>query len=225
LPFTFGSYVVSEENARRAVLNFDEACLDIYDLGGTSAPNRVEPVDIGRLVASQMVGIKQSAAAEMIRVSDSAPWSKVPVDGRLEDAAPGTPLYANACELLDYFRDIKDVGPAIATKMLAMKRPILFPVIDSRIEKLYNLASRQQLGASHPVLASLHDDTLRPDGIEALHSLRKRLVEIRERKAQKLAQLPGIRLRDIIAWQRWTDLGIGHGKPPAPPEWPGTRAL
>ena len=57
MPFTFGSYWVSDKDALVAVLNFDEACLDIYDLGGASTSNRVDAIDIGRLVASQMVGM------------------------------------------------------------------------------------------------------------------------------------------------------------------------
>ncbi len=224
MPFTFGSYWVSDKDALVAVLNSDEACLDIYDLGGASTSNRVDAIDIGRLVASQMVGMKQSAAAEMVRASASAPWSAVPVDARLENAAPGSQLYLNACSLFDHFTAIKDVGPAITSKMLAMKRPALFPVIDSRIEKLYRVAKRQQKGVSHPVFASIRIDALRPTDVVALSRLRARLVGRRGKKAQKLAQLSDIRLRDIVVWQRWTDLRIDE-QPVAASPWPGTCEL
>ena len=110
--------MVSDVDARNAALNFDTACLDIYGFGGRSASDGVDADDIGRLVGGQMVGMRQSTAADLIRLGADAPWSQVPIDARLEDAAPGTQLYVDAGSLLDHFRLIGNVGPAVATKLL-----------------------------------------------------------------------------------------------------------
>jgi hypothetical protein len=225
VPFTYGSYVVSDVDAMNAALNFDANCLDIYDFGGRSAPDGVDANDIGRLVGSHMVGLGQSAAAELIRLGPTAPWAKAPIDARLEDAAPGTQLYLAAGRLLDHFRLVDGVGPAVATKLLAMKRPTLFPIIDSRVDKLYKLASRNQQPAPYPVTAAIRADLVNPADVLALQRLRSSLRNMRSRNARRLAQLPGIRLRDIIIWQRWTDLGIGRSRPPTPPRWPAKTAL
>jgi hypothetical protein len=58
----------------------------------------------------------------------------------------------------------------------------------------------------------------------ALSRLRARLVGRRGKRAQKLAQLSDIRLRDIVVWQRWTDLRIDE-QPVAASPWPGTCEL
>jgi hypothetical protein len=225
VPFTYGSYLISNLDAMEAAMNVDTACLDIYDFGGRSAPDGVDANDIGRLVSGQMVGMRQSTAADLIRLGSTAPWSLVPIDARLEEAAPGTQLYADAGSLLDHFRLISNVGPAIATKLLAMKRPALFPVIDSRIEKLYKLAARQQRPAPYPVTAAIREDLVNPDDVLALQSLRLSLRQMKLSKAHRLAQLPAIRLRDIVIWQRWTDLGLGRENPPASPSWPARMRL
>jgi len=47
MPFTFGSYSVSDQDALTAALDFDEACLASYDFGGTSASDGVDVADIG----------------------------------------------------------------------------------------------------------------------------------------------------------------------------------
>jgi hypothetical protein len=41
MPFTFGSFVVSDPGALVAALDFDRACLDNYDFRGRSASEGV----------------------------------------------------------------------------------------------------------------------------------------------------------------------------------------
>ena len=141
MPFTFGSYFVNDDAALVAALDFDEACLANYDFGGTSAPDTVDISDIGRMIGSRMVGMNALEAAELIRLGPSAPWHGVPIDARLEDAAPGTKLFGAAMALRAHFEAISGVKEAKATKLLAMKRPALFPVIDERVVRLYRVAA------------------------------------------------------------------------------------
>lgn len=142
MPFTFGTFEVSDANALAAALGFDDACLDNYDYGGRSASDTVDSGDIGRLIRSQMVGFAQGVAASLIREGSGAPWAAVPSDARIEDADPASEIYTHAGALRDYFQKIPGVGPANATKLLGLKRPSLFPVIDDRVIQAYDLAAK-----------------------------------------------------------------------------------
>ncbi len=51
------------------------------------------------MVGSGMVEVKNAVTAELIRLGPSAPWAEVPIDARLEDAAPGTALLDAAARL------------------------------------------------------------------------------------------------------------------------------
>jgi hypothetical protein len=218
MPFTFGSYIVSDADALAAALDFDEACLANYDFGGTSAPDGVDAADIGRMVGSRMVGLNAHEAAELIQQGSSAPWHGVPIDARLEDATPGSPLYDSAMTLFDHFQAISGVKAAKATKLLVMKRPSLFPVIDDRVTALYKAAAASQVGASHRTIASIRHDVCQPTTIKALADLRRALLVNGNLKALRLAQLTGLRLRDVVLWQHWQIVG----EPPPLPPWPQT---
>jgi hypothetical protein len=216
MPFIFGSYKVSDADALTAALHFDQACLANYDFGGTSAPDTVDTADIGRLIGSRMVGMNAREAAELIRLGPSAPWHDVPIDARLEDAAPASALFGAAAALREHFKSIKGVRDAKVTKLLAMKRPAMFPVIDSRVVTLYKVAAAQKVGVSYPTTAAIREDVLAKATVTALAKLRSALLKNGSPKALRLAQLTGLRLRDVVLWQHWELVD----KPPPAPAWP-----
>lgn len=220
MPFIFGSYEVSDAEALTAAMGFDEACLANYDFGGTSAPDTVDIADIGRMIGSRMVGMYALEAAELIRLGPSAPWHGVPIDARLEDAAPGSPLFDASMALRMHFESISGVKEAKGTKLLAMKRPALFPVIDERVVRLYRVAASRKVGISHPTTAAIREDVLRPETAAALTELREALRGDGSCKALRLAQLTGLRLRDVVLWQHWEIVG----EPPTAPAWPNRVA-
>ena len=119
-------------------------------------------------------------------------------------------------ELYDYFQAIHKIRPAIATKLLAMKRPALFAVIDSRVVQLYKVAAVQEVGVSHQTTAAVRADVCNPATGTALDTLRAASVANGTAKALRLAQLTGIRLRDVVLWQRWEIAG----PPPSAQPWP-----
>jgi hypothetical protein len=201
MPLTYGSYEVSDAYALDAVLAFDEACLAHYDFGGNSVPDRVDAADIGRLVGSQMVGVSMKVAATLIELGETAPWAAVPIDARLEDAGPKTELLAAAEALRSHFEHVKHIKSAISTKLLAMKRPALFPVIDVLVwNHLYGLAPSRP-GVTYQVMAAIREDVRRPATRRALANLREALLGEGSPKALRLAQLTNLRLRDVAAWQ------------------------
>jgi hypothetical protein len=216
MPFVFGSYEVSDADALAAALSFDETCLANYDFAGLSAYDGVDVSDIGRLIGSQMVGMAQSEAAALIAAGSGAPWHKVPIDARLKEAAPRTPLFVAAVELYDYFQAVSGIGPAKATKLLAMKRPALFAVVDSRVVELYTVAAAQQVGVSHQTTAAVRDDVCKPATPVGLDTLRAALLAAGTPKALRLTQLTGLRLRDVVLWQHYEIVG----PPLVVPSWP-----
>lgn len=68
-----------------------------------------------------------------------------------------------------------------------------------------------QLGASY------RDDVMNPADVAALGMHRASLLTDGSEKARRLVQLPAIRLRGIVLWQRSTQVG----GLPAAPVWPG----
>jgi hypothetical protein len=220
MPLPAGSYFVSDADGLTAALAVDEACLANYDFGGTSAPDTVDVDDIGRMIASQMVGMTAKEAAELIRLGPTAPWHTVPIDARLEDAEPDGPLFAAATALRMHFEAISGVKEAKATKLLAMKRPALVPLLDQRVVTLYRIASARKVGVAYPTMAAIRDDMLDPATSWSLRVLRAALITNATPKALRLAQLTNLRLRDVVLWQRW---GIG-GQPPPAPAWPAKVA-
>jgi len=115
-----------------------------------------------------------------------------------------------------HFESISGVKVAKSTKLLAMKRPALFPVIDERVVRLYRVAAAQQAGVSYPTSAAIRVDVCDPSTGLALGTLRASLLEDGSPKARRLAQLTGLRLRDIVLWQHWQLVG----EPPQEPPWP-----
>jgi hypothetical protein len=112
------------------------------------------------------------------------------------------------------------VKEAKATKLLAMKRPALFPIIDERVVSLYKLAAAQKSGVPYPTMASIRDDVLDPSTGAALDTLRGALIANGTPKALRLAQLTNLRLRDVVLWQHW-ELA---GRPLTEPAWPAKVA-
>ena len=121
-----------------------------------------------------------------------------------------------AAALREHFKSIKGVRDAKVTKLLAMKRPAMFPVIDSRVVTLYKVAAAQKVGVSYPTTAAIREDVLAKATVTALAKLRSALLKNGSPKALRLAQLTGLRLRDVVLWQHWELVD----KPPPAPAWP-----
>jgi hypothetical protein len=108
----------------------------------------------------------------------------------------------------------RDGTSAISTKLLAMKWPALFPVVDVLWDHLYKAVSafrRRLPGDGRYTRRRLSTRT-----VGALATLRTGLLANGSPKAFRLAQLTGLRLRDVAAWQHWKLVG----NPSPPPPWP-----
>lgn len=138
-----------------------------------------------------------------------APWDLVPEDADLVDADPNEEdgLYDAAEALYMHFFSgrRRDITPAKIHRVVHMKRRRLYPLLDGRIEDLYEAAAR---GASKEVegrrgrhgrlyWAAIRLDIIR--NAEALSELRERLRS-RDEPAAIGAQLTDVRLHDMVCW-------------------------
>jgi hypothetical protein len=152
------------------------------------------------------------------------PWDAVPAGADLADASPEVPdgLFARAAELYWHFTCPRMDGVRVAKvhKVLHIKRPALYPVLDSKVRGLYEDQARPwitklgQLGVtagdSPPYWAAIREDLLcNRAGID---TCRDKLATDSDPVVAMMAALSTLRLQDILAWYLATG-GAETGNP------------
>ncbi|HEX3426259.1 MAG TPA: DUF6308 family protein [Acidimicrobiales bacterium] len=213
MTFTIGGqYEIPTELAVSSLLNYPQTTIRFFDLGPVSPPNAVMPTDIGRLIVIEP--LQQRVAVGLLLAEESAPWGLVGDEERLEDAAPGGELYARADRLFRHFDDVPGVSYAIASKLLHIKRPRFFPLLDAVLRKVYDYdaASEYTDTTGRPAgrrrgrlfWAAVRTDLIDPRNVQTLRSVRDRLSDIGGRQAEQLVRLENLRLFDMLAWMAGT---------------------
>jgi uncharacterized protein DUF6308 len=181
-----------------------------YDLASVGDPGRLtrEEAWRTRIISSR---ISHDECARLLDRANAAPWQCVPVDADLADADPlrGGGLFGEAARLYWYFTTPheKGFGPAKIHKVLHVKRPTLYPVLDRRIRHLYrthavawvNRISDAQPGDSVTFWAAIREDLVNSENQAELKRYREELR--REPRTVQMACLSNLRLLDIIAWE------------------------
>lgn len=193
------SHMLNLDQALTVLLGFargEAGTLQHYDFGGQkgiSPSDGVTLEDIGRmmLMNPRLYG---SEVAALIGAGSSAPWDAVGYTERLEDADPDERggLWDRARSLFDYFDQIGGIGLAKASKLLHIKRPFFYPVLDSFVVAEYGCPDGNPDGC----WAAVRNDLLH--GAPALAQIRRRLDRIDA--AVLLRQVSDVRLLDILAW-------------------------
>ncbi|WP_225623912.1 DUF6308 family protein [Rhodococcus rhodochrous] len=107
-----------------------------YDLPGPGALKEITADEIARThkVRSR---ISHAQLDWFIRTAVDAPWAAAPIQAQLVEADPNISgeLYDRAEALYDHFRTAapRRVGVAKISKVLHLKRPGLFPILDSKV--------------------------------------------------------------------------------------------
>jgi hypothetical protein len=206
-----GELELAPAEAADLLTSYPETTLMNYDLGPSSGANRIGPTEIGRLIVIEP--LSQAVAIAMIETGSSAPWSLVSTDARLEDADPESDIYWDAARLFGYFTAVPGIADAIASKLLHLKRPGFFPILDSVVRDLYRDAAKAAYGASirpkrelpdaHRLYwAAIREDLVRDDTRDALASIRTILREDTRPHARAIASLSAVRILDMLAWQK-----------------------
>ena len=177
-----------------------------YDLAQADCPPNhacMQEVKRTRVIASR---ISNEQGTAMLRVLADAPWSRVPESAHLDQADPEIrgELYDHMLDLYLPLLDIPGVSHAKASKLLHLKRPALFPILDSKLMALYRRPAAEaakrhaQLGHRRLYWAACREDVIA--NREPLDGLRTEL-EDQEGLLKKMAALSDIRLLDILAWK------------------------
>lgn len=205
-----GDLVLETETAAALLAGYPPETLDAYDAGPSSGLDCVGPAEIGRLIVIEP--LSQAVARSLVKAATDAPWHLVPVDARLADADPEGDLYWRAAELYGHFTRFHGVGDAIASKLLHLKRPAFFPILDALIRDAYDRGARaayeqgkrcrhQLPHADRLYWAAIRADLVRPSNNLALATLRNALALGGESHEQRLARESDVRLIDMIVWR------------------------
>jgi Family of unknown function (DUF6308) len=182
-----------------------------YDFAPRGAPDilTVDEAARSRIIISHVTNIE---AAWFASQSRSAPWSDVSIDADLRDADPkvNAGLYDHAVSLYRHFLDAapKGIRGTKVHKVLHVKRPALFPVMDDRLWSIYRAAAAEtarELANVRPGYELLYWAAVRNDLLN--ESNRATLAKGHAELAQhdgivgQMAGLTDLRLLDIIAWR------------------------
>jgi hypothetical protein len=175
--------------------------LAYYDFAGAcTAPHPHDTVDLSD--AGRLVVINARLTADdvptMIAAAAEAPWGLVDWEEDLITAPDPEDLLGRAEKLYDHFRYFRErgLGPTRTHKLLHLKRPAVYPIVDSVVRRTYKrhaerAAEVRGRGGTHYWLALAEE--LRVNG-EVFAALREALGD------QRIGQLSTPRLFDILIW-------------------------
>jgi hypothetical protein len=150
-----------------------------YDLAGVGDPTSLTPSEVERtwIIASR---ISREECVRLVNRAANAPWACVAVDAHLADADPAqrSGLFDRAAALYWRFTTPHEAGLGVAKihKVLHIKRPSFYPVLDRLIRGLYRVPARawaNQLpgarrGDSVTFWAAIRADLIDPDNTSAI---------------------------------------------------------
>jgi hypothetical protein len=177
-----------------------------YDLPGPGDPFTLtrDEVTRTRVVNSRISNVH---ADWFVERGQTAPWP--PVDANLYNADPA--LQGGIYDQMDdcyrhFWIDVpRGVNMGKISKVLHIKRPNAFPILDSEVQKFYGLAARRQ-AVKYPdrkskrmFWAAVRDDLIINTESGALAELRDTLS--RSPALQAYTKLTDLRLLDILTWR------------------------
>jgi hypothetical protein len=183
------------------------ATISAYDLGGpdeAEIDDIVSLTDIGRMVFIN-ADLTGRDAASLVQFDLARRLDPLSIDLRLDqvDLHPvaDDPRYAAMDDVWKALRLTKGIGYAKASKLLHLKRPKLFPIIDRHIRSVYKTAAKAEgraVGSKEPHYWLAISADLQANSGE-LADLRMRLRE--EPVTRRLVYLTDLRIQDILAWR------------------------
>ena len=196
---------ITVTDARRFLAEYPKGTVQWYDLARVEAVDGVTLADLGRLAVIN-ADLTGNDAVALLEATD-APWGDVPFDAQLNDADPEAMggLYDKASELYWYFRKLPNIGPAKASKLLHLKRPALYPILDQYVLRFYRSAAREaarlypRRAARELYWAAIRQDLLA--SVPAVARLRDELRAQSDDHSRRLSELTDLRLLDICIWK------------------------
>lgn len=181
-----------------------------YDLAETGDPNLLTTAEAWR---TRKIGsrITRSECDQLELRALAAPWRAIPAAADLADADPADydGLFAQATELYWHFtwpERTRGVRVAKVHKVLHLKRPALYPLLDSRVRWLYRDCASQwikpleYLGDLNPDDSPPYWAAIRRDLIACGAELERYRKLLAAEPDHPVRILPDNRLLDILGW-------------------------
>ena len=180
--------------------------VDVYDLKGAGSPNVItlEEAARTRAVSSRL---SNQHAAWFVARSQTAPWPHPDADLADADPSESGGLYdqMNACYSHFYSDRPRKVDIGKISKVLHIKRPKLFPILDTEVRACYQQAARRaaknypKRGYKAMFWAAIRDDLVANRQSGSLAALRDAFAS--EPPLPVYSELTALRLLDILTWR------------------------
>lgn len=148
--FVAGNEAYTADSATAAVASYAErygATIEHYDLGGPNeidVDDAVSAADIGRMVFIN-AKLDGDDAAQLVRFNLATYLAPLSIDLRFEDIdldpRGSDRTYAAMESAWTALKALPKIKNAKASKLLHLKRPNLFPIIDRDVKKVYDKAA------------------------------------------------------------------------------------
>lgn len=205
---TIAGRVLSIDECIDKLRRYPSRTLLRYDLGGPGDPNTLarEEVTRTRAVSSR---ISEAEANWFLDRAKDAPWPSTEADDlRQADPSVTDGPYDRLVTLYNHFSDgaPRGIGIAKISKVLHVKRPAAYPILDKRITSIYRDAAAQaarrypQRGYRRANWAAIRDDLIANTESGALEALRVALDDAVESGA-RLTLVTDLRLLDMLTWR------------------------
>lgn len=178
-----------------------------YDFGDRGEPDVLTAEEIWRTrIIRSRISRSERDELEQVAAACRPLWSRITFKANLRDAEPTAAggLWADMLKLYARFTEVPGISMAKASKILHLKRPNLYPVLDSRLAGLYrgraSDAARKypELGFKRIYWAAVRDDLILNE--RPLRTLRAELDAVQS--PYKLSELTDLRILDILSWSR-----------------------
>lgn len=208
---TVAGHVRSIKDALGVLEQYPRKTPAAFDYMGAGEPGKLTTHEVVRTrkISSR---ISNKEVKYFLEASETAPWIGAAAD--LANAAPDGDLFAAMTDLYWHFAEGAPKGVSFAkiSKVLHLKQPSLFPILDSHVARAYAPAAKMlrkdypQLGWRRRTWLAVRQDLVAARTSGALVELRSRIrsyVSADLKKQQEIRLMDGLtdlRILDILVW-------------------------
>jgi hypothetical protein len=202
-----GGRVLSIDDCMEKLCRYPMRTISRYDLPGPGPPHGLTRDEIVRTreVSSR---ISDAEVAWFLERAEDAPWPAPTADLREADPGAVSGVYDQLENLYRHFKDAAPHGIATAkiSKVLHVKRPAAYPILDQRMNDVYRDAATQagrrypRRGHKRAYWAAIRDDLITNTESGAITTLRDALPEAGQ-VGINLRLVTELRLLDMLTWQ------------------------
>jgi hypothetical protein len=209
--FTVAGRVRTVEDALVVLERYPRKTPAAFDYVGAGEPGKLTAQEVirTRKISSR---ISNKEVIFFVETSETAPWIGDAAD--LANADPEGELFTAMTDLYGHFAESSPKGVSFAkiSKVLHLKQPSLFPILDSHVARAYTHAAKMlrtdypHFGWRRRTWLAVRNDLLAARASGALGELRQRLRSYesddsnKQKAVRGLDELTDLRLLDIMVW-------------------------